>query len=420
MSAPGVVYVTSNYPAVSHTFILREIRALRDLGLPVEPISVRRAPVEDVLSEVDRDEFRRTYALLPTTAGRVVRDHLRALRRSPRGYGGTLLTALRLSHGGARATLWQLFYFVEAIMAWSYMDSKGVRHLHAHHANVACDVALLASAFGNAARRSNSAAWSWTFTLHGPTELYDVTGHKLVEKVSRSSGVAATSDYMHSQLMNHLGPDQWEKVRVVRGGVDPSEFAPQGETAASTGLPLRVLNVGRLAAQKGQVELLRGIAELVRRGVPVSAVIVGDGPLRPTIEREIRRLDLGQVVTLAGAVSPTDVHQYYAAADVFCLPSYAEGLPNVLMEAMAMEIAVVSTRVMGIPELVEPGISGVLVAPARADLLADALQALAEDPELRRRLARAGRARVVADYQIERTAREMHELIEHASGSPTA
>jgi len=406
------VYVASNYPAVSHTFILREGRALRALGVDVDTISIRRAPPHDVLSDVDREEYERTHALLPTGLGRVARDHLRAFRRSPGGYWSTLTSALRLSPGGLRGTLWQLFYFAEAIMTWAWMESRGLRHLHAHHANVACDVALLATGFGNAAAPADR--WTWSFTLHGPTELYDVRAHNLARKVHRANAVAATSDYVHSQLMAHLDSRDWPKVSVVRGGVDPSEFAPDQRTAPSGPGALRILNVGRLAPQKGQVELLRGIAEARRRGVNVSAVIVGDGPLRPTIEAQMRRLGLEDAVTLAGAVSPSDIHAFYAAADVFCLPSFAEGVPNVLMEAMSMEIPVVATRLMGIPELVEHGDSGLLVPPARADRLADALVTLAEDPELRRRLGRSGRRRVVTDYRIERTATEMRDLISSA------
>jgi len=406
-------YIASNYPAVSHTFILREILALRGIGVEVESLAIRRSPATEVLSGVDREEYRRTHALLPASPLTVARAHVKALRRSPAAYVSTLVTALRLSPGGARKTLWQLFYFAESIMTWAWMESRALTHLHAHHGNVACDVALLATRFANAAEGDGSSRrWSWTFTLHGPVELYEVKALKLPVKARHADVVAVTSDYVRSQLMAHLDPEDWEKLRVVRGGVDVSSFAPVYRTRP--GGPLRIVNVARLAPVKGQFELLKAIAELRRRGVPASVVVVGEGPLRSAVESEIRRLELGDLVELTGSVSPDDIHRYYADADVFCLPSFAEGVPNVLMEAMAMELAVVSTRLMGIPELVEDGVSGLLVAPARPDLLADALQRLAEDAELRARLGRAARKRVIAEYRIDRTAREMRDLIDDA------
>jgi glycosyltransferase involved in cell wall biosynthesis len=412
-------YIASNYPAVSHTFILREIRALRELGVEVDPVAIRRAPREEVLAAVDREEDQRTHALLPTTAQRVLADHVQAFLRSPRAYASTLWTALRLSSGGARATLWQLFYFVEAVMTWAWMRRTGIRHLHAHHGNVACDVALLTTHFGNAAGPGGDDRWTWSFTLHGPVELYEFTTLKLPEKARSADRVAATSDYVRSQLLAHLEPAEWEKVRVVRGGIDPTAFTPPArrESAASDG-DLRILNVARLAPVKGQLDLLAAVAQLRERGVQATAVIVGHGPMRATVEAEVRRLGLGTAVTIVGSVPPDEIGRYYADADVFCLPSFAEGVPNVLMEAMATGLPVVSTRLMGIPELVEDGVSGLLVAPARPDQLADALERIARDQALRARLARAGREQVSTRYTIARTASEMRELIADAISSP--
>ena len=409
-------YIASNYPAVSHTFILREVRALRALGVDVETVTIRRAPREEVLAAVDQEEDRRTHALLPASPVRVVLDHLRGFMHSPRAYASTLGTALRLSPGGRRATLWQLFYFAEAIMTWAWMHRTGVRHLHAHHGNVACDVALLTSHFGNAARDGSGAGerWTWSFTLHGPVELYEFTTLKLPEKARRADRVAATSDYVRSQLYAHLDPAEWPKIDVVRGGVDPAAFTRRARGAPGDGGGLRILNVARLAPVKGQLDLLAAVAELRRRGIETTLVIVGHGPMRETLEAEVRRRGLEDAVTIVGSVPPDQIHGYYEEADVFCLPSFAEGVPNVLMEAMAMGLPVVTTRLMGIPELVEDGVCGLLVAPARPDQLADALQRLAEEPDLRARLARAGREQVVAHYDIARTAREMRDLIAQA------
>jgi glycosyltransferase involved in cell wall biosynthesis len=423
MTALRCAYIASNYPAVSHTFILREIQALRELGVGVETVAIRRTPPGDLLAAVDREEYHRTHALLPTTPWTVLLAHVRGLVRSPTAYFSVLATALRLTRGGLRAMLWQLFYFAESIMTWAWLERRGIRHLHAHHANVACDVAMLATQFGNSSSSGSDgrARWTWSFTLHGPTELYDVRALKLPEKAQRADAVAVTSDYVHSQLMSYLDPAGWPKLRVVRGGVDVDAFSPlRDRPERAAGAPLQILNVARLASAKGHTELLKGMAELRRRDVPAAAVIVGDGPLREMLGSEIRALGLQDCVSLAGPVAPDEIHGFYAEADVFCLPSFAEGVPNVLMEAMAMELPVVATRLMGIPELVEHGVSGLLVAPARPDQLADALQRLAEDADLRERLGRAGRERVVAEYQIDRTARQMSELLEECVGTDGA
>src|SRR4051794_39574402 len=161
-----VAYLVSRYPAVTHTFVLGEVRALRDAGVQVQTMSVRRASEKDVLSDVDRQEASTTHALLPAPVGRLLADHARAFVRHPMAYTRTLAHALALSTGGARALLWQLFYFAEAIMAWSWLRNRGIRHLHVHFANPASDVAMLTTRFGSAAA-GRGERWTWSVTMHG-------------------------------------------------------------------------------------------------------------------------------------------------------------------------------------------------------------------------------------------------------------
>ncbi len=403
-----IAYIVSRYPAPSHAFISREVRALRALGATIETFSIRRSADADVLSAADESARATTYSILPPRIFHLLVAHLRALLTHPLRYVATLLLALRMSAPGLRGRLWHVFYFVEAIIFWRECVRRQVHTIHAHFANVAADVALLTAHFGTGNRRSSQAPWSWSFTMHGPTEFSDVEGHRLADKIRRASRVVCVSDFCRSQLMGLVGEEEWSKLTVVHCGVDPGEFPATAQTAES-GEPVQVLAVGRLVPVKGHAVLLEALAELARRDVFVRATIVGDGPLRATLERSAERLGLDSRITFAGAVGQDRIHAYYAKADVFCLPSFAEGLPVVLMEAMATGFPVVASRIMGVPELVEDGVSGILVRPGRADELARALEILVAAPRLRESLGEAGRATVRAEFDVNRCASELKE-----------
>jgi colanic acid/amylovoran biosynthesis glycosyltransferase len=396
-----VAYLCSRYPDVSHTFIQREIVALRKLGLDISTFSVRRARPHQVLSRLDREELERTYALLPPRPLDHLRAHHAALGRSPGAWLRTLWRSLRLTPGGARGLLWRVFYFAEAVVLHDRCRRLGVHHVHAHFANVGADVAQLAAELGGE-------GWSWSFTMHGSSEFYEVRAHRLPEKVRDALFVACVSDYTRSQLMMWVGAEHWPKLRRVRCAVDTDLFRPPPKREAGN-RPLRVLCVSRLVLGKGLTLLLEALAS---EELDAELVLVGDGPERGAIEECARRLGLDGRVELTGAVGQDEIRSHYAEADVFCLPSFAEGVPVVLMDAMASGLPVVVTRITGIPELVDDGESGILVRPARADDLADALVRLAGSPELRRSMGEAGRRRVAADYDLERTSREMRGLFE--------
>jgi glycosyltransferase involved in cell wall biosynthesis len=399
--------VIGRYPAVSHAFVTREVLALRAAGVGVETVSIHRAGPEDALSHADRAEARGTHSLLPLKLGELLRAQLRALA-SPRAYLSTLAHAQRSSPPGARARLWQLFYFAEATMLWRHCRRRGVRHIHAHHLNQASDAAMLAVRYANAA--GASPAWTWSFTMHGPNELYDVSRFRLAEKAASASAVVCISDFARSQVMGFAPEAAWPRLRVVHCGVDPSEFERNGQPGPPADGAFRVLYVGRLVPFKGQAVLLEAIASLRGSGIDARLTLIGDGPARPDLERRVAELGLAGAVELAGAVGQDEIRSHYAAADAFCLPSFAEGVPVVLMEAMAMRLPVVTTRVMGIAELVDEGESGLLVRPGRSDELAAALAKLARDPDLRERLGRRGREKVVAEFDVRRSGEQLAEI----------
>lgn len=395
-----IAYLVSRYPAVSHAFIEREVLALRELGIEVDTFSLRRASDADALSPTNRAERDATFALQPLAPAQLLRDHVALLLRSPRRYLRTLSTALRRG-AGMRGRLWQLFYFAKAGVLTEELRRRGLAHLHVHFANAGADVAMLAADL-------SGGGVEWSLTLHGPAEFFDVTDNRLALKLGSAAWVACVSDWVRSQAMALVPPERWPRFSVVRLGVDTRLWSRSGERRHEA--PVRILNVGRLNPVKGQALLIEAVAQLRGAGVDVRCTIVGEGDERATLAARIRELGLGDRVELAGPVGQDRIRDYYERADIFCLPSFRESLPVVLMEALAMEIPVVATRIMGVPELVEERTAGLLVAPGRVDQLADALRELAADPERRAELGRAGRAIVERDYELTWSARRLAEL----------
>lgn len=245
--------------------------------------------------------------------------------------------------------------------------------------------------------------------MHGPTEFGDVEAHRLPQKAEDADFVACISDFARSQLMALIGPDAWSRLHIVHCGINPGG-APDGRTEA--GGPLRLLCVGQLVARKGHGVLIEALAELAGTGLEVEATFAGAGPERDRLERMARDLGVGDSIRFLGAVGQDEVPALYRDAGLFCLASFAEGVPVVLMEAMAHEVPVVATRIAGIPELVADGETGLLVAPGRASDLAAAIRRLAEDPSLAARLARAGREHVQREYDQSRSAAQLRDLFE--------
>jgi glycosyltransferase involved in cell wall biosynthesis len=409
-TAGSCAYLVSRYPSQTHTFILNEVRAMRAAGVRVEPVSIRRVSNDALLADADRREFERTHALLPVAPARLFGAHARACARAPLAYTRTLASAMRDSAGGARAMLWQLFYFGEAVLLWAWLEERGLRHVHVHHANVSSDVALLACRFANAARASDEGErWTWSLTLHGPTEFADVPGHKLRLKAEGADAVVCVSDFARSQVLALADGELDGGVHTVHCGVDLDRFSPREPTA--TGDLLSVLTVAQLVPRKGIDVLLEAVAQLRDRGIAVEAMVVGEGAERHNLEAHARELGVGDIVTFAGAIGQDRIAEYYARADVFCLPSFAEGIPIVLMEAMAREVPVVATAIMGVPELVLHGRTGLLVPPARADELAAALENLSRDPVLREELGRAGRERVAEGFELHNVVGQLREVL---------
>jgi colanic acid/amylovoran biosynthesis glycosyltransferase len=415
---PRIGYLLNQYPAISHSFILREIGALRELGFDIDTFSIHRSDPAHILAKADREEYTRTFAVRPVRMPAFVAAHLSALRERPSAYVRALLRALMRGRRSGRDLAWQLFYFLEAVPIWIQVRRAGLRHVHAHFTNPAADVAMVVADLGE-----GDGGLSWSFSAHG-ADIQETDQRLLAEKIRRATRVVCVSDYGRSQLMAIVEPVQWPKITVVHCGVDGDDFpatraARQDAAAAPTACrnvrPVRILNTGRLVPVKGQAVLLEGVSLVRQRGLDVVLTIVGDGPLRATLEDTARALGIEHDVEFLGRVGQDHIAAHYQCADLFCLPSLREGVPVVLMEAMASGVPVIATRIMGIPELVEDEVTGLLVPPGRAEPLADAIVRLAGDAALRNRLTGAARARIATEYDVRTCARHLASVLADAA-----
>ena len=417
----AVAYLVAYYPLISHTFILREVAAVRARGVRVETISVRRPRDDEVLSADDRREYSTTKFILDGNFRNILANHLRLFLRRPHAYLSTLRRALQAGPRHLRSRVWQVFYFAEAVQLVHLMGRAKVRHVHVHFSNNAADIARLAAHLGS--QISPDQPWSWSLSIHGGPEFVNVHSGDLVAKVQSAAFVACISDFCRSQVMALVPTTQWSKLHVVHMGVDVKRHtgASRG-TAVRVEGPPRVLFVGRLVADKG-VTLLVDMVEMLRhRQRDLDLVVVGTGPLGEQLRVAVEQRGLSGSIKLVGALGQDDLPPWYAWADIFCLPSFSEGLPVVLMEAMLAEVPVVSTVIAGIPELVIQDHTGILVPPGRPDLLADAIASLADDPETRQRLGSAGRRMVEQNFDMLMGGAAMADLFEgrplHDAGSP--
>jgi colanic acid/amylovoran biosynthesis glycosyltransferase len=396
-------YLVGRYPAASHAFLLREVGALRGAGAEVETITIRPPRGEELLTEADRDAARTTYRVLPAGPLKLLGAHLPAFFSHPLRYLRTLGYAIGLGRG-LRGRLWQLFYFAEAIVVWRHCRRRDLSRLHAHFADTATDSALLATHF--------EPQWRWSISVHGPDEFAEADRNRLAEKLAAAEFVVAVSHDARGKAEQALAPGDRGKIHTIRMGVDLERFAPSAERRGGDEA-VSVLCLGRLVERKGHRFLLEAIAGL--EGIEL--VIAGDGPERENLAGLTENLGVADRVEFAGVVGQDEALYLYHRADVFCLPSLAEGLPTVLIEAMACGVPVVSTRIDGVPELVSDGEDGLLCEAGDPGALASPLRRLAADPAERERLGRAGRAKVERLHDLDGQAGALLELFSEA-GDP--
>lgn len=396
-----IAYMTGQYPRATDTFIQREVAALRQRGVHVETISVRKPGKNHGGGAEQQDERARTFYLLPPCLLNLFTSHAKLLLGSPLRYLSGLRLAMKTRPRGLKAAIWQLAYFAEAGMVASRLRKHGLTHLHNHMSDSSCSVAMLASELGG---------FPFSFTMHGPREFFEPDHWRLDEKLRRARFVCCISHFCRSQGMIFAPPDKWNRMHIVHCGVDPAQFRP----VRHSGPGRRLLFVGRFTAEKGLRILLEAFAMLCRRYPNLELNLAGDGPERAAMEDRARSLGIENEVRFLGFQSQAQVRELLARTDVFALASFAEGVPVVLMEAMAAGVPVVATQIAGIPELVEDGDSGFLVPPGDAKSLADRIGQLLDDPALRNRLAQSAREIVETDFNLLYESQRLCEIMADA------
>jgi colanic acid/amylovoran biosynthesis glycosyltransferase len=396
-----IAYLKSLYPYATDTFVRREVLTLRELGYTVHPFSVRRPAQKMIVSQDIADEQALTEYLYDGAKLKLIVATLLTSVLSPL----RMLAALRLSQQtsapGIKARLWQIGYLMEAALLARRMKSKGVSHLHNHIGQNSASVAMLASVLSGI---------RYSLTIHGPKEFDQPEYIALGEKLKRAAFAVAISEFGRSQLFRWCPHGQWDKIHVVHCGVD-GEFL--GRTPSPVPEAQRLTCVGRLCPEKGQLLLIEAARRLKDEGLRFELILIGDGESRAELESLISRQALQDTVRITGWMASPRVREQIELSRAMVLPSFAEGLPVVIMEALALHRPVISTYIAGIPELVETGVCGWLVPPGSIEALVDAMRdALTSSPDKLAQLGKAGAARVAEHHNAAVEAAKLAKLID--------
>ncbi|CAA9588125.1 Glycosyltransferase [uncultured Synechococcales cyanobacterium] len=384
--SPTVAYLINQYPKVSHSFIRREITGLEACGIRVARFSIRSCSTE-LIDEADKLELERTRVVIGVGMVGLLLELLRIAVARPIRFLQTLWLALRIGRGSERGALIHLAYLAEACVLLRWFSESSVTHVHAHFGTNSTTVAMLSHALGGP---------PYSFTVHGPEEFDKAKAIALEEKIKRSTFVVAVSSFGKSQLYRWCVYDQWSKIHVIHCGVDKLFLKQQH-------IPLpdepRLVCIGRLCEQKGHLLLIEAAGRLAIEGLQFRLALVGDGPLRTKIETLIAQMGLQNHVEITGWASNFEVQQQLLTSWAMVLPSFAEGLPVVIMEALALGRPVLSTYVAGIPELVEPGGCGWLVPPGSVNALVEVMRAILQTPVRKlEEMGRVGASRVAEQH----------------------
>jgi colanic acid/amylovoran biosynthesis glycosyltransferase len=396
-----IAYLTGEYPRATDTFIQREVAALRDVGVEVHTFSVRRTGDEHMVGLEQKQERDRTFYILPVNMINLLLAHFTLLVSSPSRYLRAIQLAWSTRQPGLRGTLYQLFYFLEAGILAKEINQRQIPHLHNHFADSSCSVAMLAAELGG---------FTFSLTLHGPYIFFEPYHWRIDEKIKRSLFVSCISHYCRSQGMIFAPPSKWNRMHIIHCGIDPALFDVVSHNESGKNL----LYVGRLAVVKGLPILLESLSFLKQVHPEILLTVVGDGADRVHLEQLAHQLGLSANVKFVGYQSQAEVRRYMQQTDVFVMSSFAEGVPVVLMEAMAAGIPVVATQIAGVSELVEDNVSGYLVPPGDAFYLAESLETLLNNYQLRVTFGIAGRAKVEKDFNINHEVAWLHRVMSAA------
>ncbi|MDJ0701718.1 MAG: glycosyltransferase [Leptolyngbyaceae cyanobacterium MO_188.B28] len=393
-----IAYLINQYPKVSHSFIRREILGLESSGIEVVRFSVRSCE-DELVDEVDKAELEKTTIVLNAGVKGLFFASLRIAITRPIPLLKSLVLAIRIGFGSDRGVLRHIVYLAEACVLLRQFSTLGVSQVHAHFGTNSTTVAMLCAEMGGP---------PFSFTVHGPEEFDKPLAIALPEKIKRAVFVAGISSFTRSQLYRWCDHEHWAKIHVVHCGVDDIFLnAPYHPISDHP----KLVCVGRLCEQKGQLLLIEAVRKLTDEGLALHLVLAGDGPLRRQIEGLIAQFGLHDQIEITGWLSGLEVQQQILNARAMVLPSFAEGLPVVIMEALALGRPVISTYVAGISELVEPGVNGWLTPAGSVEALTQAMRELLQSSvETLEEMGKAGRQQVTKRHDSLQEAKKLATL----------
>jgi len=385
-------YLISRYPAVSLTFILDEIVRLRRSGIELFVSSINSPDRDfDSLTDIERKEAQQTYYVKDHGFTGALKSFFLVAITRPLGLLKGLIYSIKLARFDFYKLYKNLMYLIEAMMVGIWMQERRLNHIHIHFASQAANVGLILSKIF---------PYSFSMTVHGPDEFYEVGYYNLSEKVASAKFICCIGYYARSQLMQLSPSDHWEKFEITPLGVDPQKFipSPKGEIRPA----VNILCVGRLVNTKGQHLLLCAAQVLEHSGRKLNVSFVGDGPEKENLLAKMGQMNLKKSVKFLGGLNHDQVVKELQKTDIFVLPSFAEGIPVALMEAMAMEIPCVSSNITGVPELIRDQVDGYLITSSNVDELTEAIRKLIDDSELRKKIGKSARNRIIEKYNIDK------------------
>ncbi|HWB20452.1 MAG TPA: glycosyltransferase [Phycisphaerales bacterium] len=404
-SAPKlrIAYLTTEYPKVSHTFIRREILALESLGCEILRLSIRH-PAGAIADESDRPEQSKTWYCLRHSAFAFLFALIIAKLRHPIRCVLAFLATLKMSRASDRGLIRHVAYFAEAALILQHLRAHKITHVHVHFGTNAAAVARLAHLM-------SKGELTYSLTVHGPDEFDSPRGFSLAQKVQDSLFTIAISDFCAAQLQRWVEPACWSKIHVIHCTVGESFFSAATPINPSS---TTLLSIGRLNAQKGQLTLLRAAAKLKSLNIPFELILAGDGELRPIVDQYISELNLADRVRVTGWIDELEIRKLLLACRTLVQPSFAEGLPVVIMESLALARPVIASTVAAIPELVIPNQTGWLVPAGNIDLLVSAMSAaLAASADQLNTFGNNGRKLVLERHNTAVEARKLFDLLTH-------
>jgi colanic acid/amylovoran biosynthesis glycosyltransferase len=393
-----IAYLLHRFPEITDTFIKREIRSLQRSGTDVQVIAVWKPGVSETTPEIMQQWAPETHFILPRSLLSMAGIILTSLARSPILSARTLRLALSTSRPGLGGLVYQVIYFVEAVLAADIIRRRAIDHIHNHIGDQSGTVTMLAA---------NLAGIGYSITFHGWPVFFDAKYYRVKEKVLGARFTRAISYFCRSQLMMFSECDDPGMFEVVHCGLslEKYHYRPPRE------LIRRIFCAARLSPEKGHAFLIRAMKLLVDQGHDLELRLAGDGPRKEQLTNLADDLGISDRVSFLGFLTEDEVIRELQDSDLFVLPSFVEGLPVSAMEAMAVGVPVIATNIAGTSELIEDGRTGLLVRPSDSEALADAVVRMINNYDFRLRAAELGRKKVTAEFDLEKECANLNKFL---------